>query len=113
VERQQWFRIGKESYQILARTMVEALRGSANLDITGRRRPKNRCTYYHLGDATWKMIEKQEVPSCQVAWRFSDPVPHVPPRTEQIHSKDSDDQLVGFFDLLAMIQAECFMSRSA
>ncbi len=106
-----WFRVGKEAYHTLCRTMVEALRGSANLDITGSRRPKNRRVYYRIGDSTWKMIEKCSVPSCCLAWRFSDPVPQEPPKDSSDGEGAADDNLVGFFDLLAMIQAECFMSR--
>ena len=111
MDRPLWFRVGKEAYHTLCRMMVEALRGSANLDITGSRRAKNRRHYYHLGDTTWKMIERCSVPTCRLAWRFSDPVPQEPPKDSSDGERAADDKLVGFFDLLAMIQAECFMSR--
>jgi hypothetical protein len=113
MDRPFWFRVGKEAYQALCRAMVEALRGSANRAITSSRRSTNRRVYYHLGDMTWKMIEKCDVPTCRLAWRFSDPVPQKPPNDLSGSKEASDDHLVGFFDLLAMIQTECFMSRMA
>jgi len=113
LDRPFWFRIGKEAYHALCRTMVEALRGSANLAITGSRRSKNRRVYYHLGDMTWKMIEKCSVPTCRLAWRFSEPVPQKPPSAPSDSKEAANDHLVSFFDLLAMIQTECFMSRMA
>jgi hypothetical protein len=106
-----WFRVGKEAYQTLCRSMVEALRGSANLAITGSRRPRNRRIHYRFGDTMWKMIEKSPVPGCHLAWRFSHPVPRDPPQAAADGQRTSDDNLIGFFDLLAMIQTECFMCR--
>jgi hypothetical protein len=91
--------------------MVEALRGSANLAITGSRRPRIRRIHYRLGDKIWKMIEKSPVPGCRLAWRFSAPVPQDPPQEAADERGVSDDNLIGFFDLLAMIQAERFMCR--
>jgi hypothetical protein len=106
-----WFRVGKEAYHTLCRSMVESLRGSANLATTGSRRPKNRRIHYHLGDEIWKMIEKSPVPGCRLAWRFSAPVPQDPPQEAADRRGALDDKLIGFFDLLAMIQAERFMCR--
>ena len=106
-----WFRVGKEAYHTLCRSMVEAVRGSANLAITGSRRPRNRRIHYRLGDKIWKMIEKSPVPGCRLAWRFSAPIPQDPPQGAADRRGASDDKLIGFFDLLAMIQAERFMCR--
>jgi hypothetical protein len=106
-----WFRVGKEAYQTLCRSMVEALRGSANLAITGSRRPRNRRIHYRLGDGIAKMIEKSPVPGCHRAWRFSTPVPQDRPQQGGDGRGASDDKLIGFFDFLAMIQAERFMCR--
>ena len=108
-----WFRVGKEAYHALSRSMVEALRGSANLEITSSRRPRNRRIHYQLGDTKWNMIEKSAVPGCRLAWRFSAPLPQDPPQEPSDAGGPADDRLVGFFDLLAMIQATCFMSRLA
>ena len=108
------FRIAKEAHQILLRSMVEALKGTANLAITGRVRDKNRRCYYMLGNEPRKMIEKKAVPGCKKAWRYSAPVvssqPQVTSRGRKRRTKP-DDFLLGFYDLLAMIQTECFMSR--
>lgn len=106
-----WFRVGKEAYQTLCRSMVEALRGSANLAITGSRRPRNRRIHYRLGECKWKVIEKSPVPGCHLAWRFSSPVPQDPPQEATDGRGAADDNLIGFFDLLAMIQTECFICR--
>jgi len=60
------------------------------------------------------MIRKQSIQGCNKAWRYSEPVLEPPPpRGEEEHSADSssEDHLLGFYDLLAMIQAPCFMLR--
>jgi hypothetical protein len=108
-------RIAKESHQLLLRTMVEALRGTANLSITGRP-SKERKRWYHYGDGQWKSIHKIEVAGCQKAWRYSDPIIETPPTNEpqedkKVNKSESDSFLLGFYDLLAMIQAPCFMIR--
>lgn len=112
LESPNWFRVAKEGYQLSARTMVEALRGTANLEIKGRYRDKNRVIRYFIGEPTWKEIRKEAIPGCKQAWRYSAPVKvesgNLPPA---VRTKPVDDQLIGFFDLLAMIQTECFMSR--
>jgi hypothetical protein len=106
-------RLAKESHQLLLRMMVEALRGTANLAITGRP-TRDMKRWYRQGDDPWKMIQKQSIEGCNKAWRYSEPVLEPPPpREEQEDSADppSEDYLLGFYDLLAMIQAPCFMLR--
>jgi len=108
------FRIGREAHQVLLRSMVEALKGTANLAITGRPRDRHRRRYYKLGNEPWKMIEKTEVPGCRKAWRYYQPVTSSPPQTSEDGKSGgtkSDYFLLGFYDLLAMVQTECFMKR--
>ncbi len=109
------FRIAREAHQILLRGMVESLRGSANLDITGRPEDRRRRHWYKMGDEPWKAIQKTSVSECKEAWRYSTPVDCEAPELRNGESdkkkKRTDDYLVGFFDLLAMIQSEAFMSR--
>ena len=104
-------RVAKECHQLLSRMMVEALRGTANLAIT-RTPTKSRKHWYRKGNDPWKAIQKEKVKGCSKAWRYSEPVPESPPHChEQEGSKpDPTNYLLGFYDLLAMIQAP-FMLR--
>ena len=60
------------------------------------------------------IIQKEGVPGCKKAWRYSAPVgspqPHVSSAGKGGKTRGGDC-LVGFYDLLAMIQTECFMSQ--
>lgn len=106
-------RIAKESHHLLLRFMVEALRGSANIRITGQRRGQRRCRYKRR-DGSWKLIQKESIHGCERAWRFSEPICiHLPSESKDNRSDNVvfNNHLVGFYDLLAMIQAEPFMSR--
>lgn len=107
-------RIAKESHQLLLRAMVEALRGSANLSITGRP-PKSRRRWYRHAGEPWYVIEKVEVPGCEKAWRYSEPQlsqpPEIPAPSKDAGGLQSESFLLGFYDLLAMIQTPCFMHR--
>lgn len=107
-------RLAKECYQLLLRMMVEALRGTANFAITGRLQGDRKHWYRH-GDSPWKMIHKESIAGCRMAWRYSEPVlESPPPRPEQGSiERTQEDYLIGFYDLLAMIQAPCFMLRYA
>lgn len=110
-----YFRIARESHLILYRSMIEALKGSANLAVTGRpSRNKNRSRKYKVGDQPWKEIHKVSVPGCKQGWRFSEPVVCDPPKLEGTKNPQrfSDDHLISFYDALAMIQCECFTLRS-
>ncbi|HKP04351.1 MAG TPA: hypothetical protein VJU77_13445 [Chthoniobacterales bacterium] len=91
--------------------MVEALRDTANLAIVGRRK-KDRRTQYQIGNQPWLEIQRIEVAGCRKAWRFSPPhpcsPPHIAPSKPQ-QSVANGKHLVGFYELLAMIQTDCFM----
>jgi hypothetical protein len=105
------FRVARESHSVLYRSMIEALKGSANLAITGRP-SKDRMRQYRIGDEPFKEIHKVPVAGCKQAWRFSQPVVCEPP-PEFDYSKgpepNRDDYLISFYDALAMVQSECFM----
>ena len=105
-------RIAKECHQLFSRMMVEALRGTSNTPILGRPQ-KNRKYWYTKENDPWMVMQKEKIEGCCRAWRYSEPVPETPPcYHEQRPSKtERDDFLFGFYDLLAMIQAPCFMHR--
>lgn len=106
-------RIAKECHQLLLRIMVEALRGTANLAIT-ERPTKTRKRWYRQGNDPWKAIQKKNIEGCSRAWRYSEPVLESPPRFQEREGSNvppPDNYLLGFYDLLAMIQAPCFMLR--
>ncbi|KPL03693.1 MAG: hypothetical protein AMJ73_05705 [candidate division Zixibacteria bacterium SM1_73] len=93
--------------------MVEALKGSANLSITGRPNDKKRSVKYQVGDKPWLEIHRIKIANCNHAWKYSDPSPCDEPL--QIHRRfkvpKSENYLISFYDLLAKIQTECFMHR--
>jgi hypothetical protein len=104
-------RLAKECYQILLRIMVEALRGTANLAITGKR-IKDKKHWFSQGDCPWMMIHKVAIKGCGKAWRYSEPVAEIP-RKKGVNSDKEilNNFLLDFYDLLAMIQTPCFMIR--
>ncbi len=104
-----YFRVAREAHQLLLRSMVEALRGSANEGISGRSKSKKMVSYYKIGDDPWKKIQKENIEGCEKAWRYSDPKESEAP---VIKSKDDKNEfLKEFYELLAMIQTECWMSN--
>ena len=105
-----WFRIAREAHLVLYRSMVEAVRGSANLAVTGRF-PKKPVFQCQQGDGPWAEIRRVDVPGCRKAWRFSAPVPIEPPNLTLPRAEEPADRLVGFYDVLAMIQTRCFMGQ--
>lgn len=70
-----YFRVAKEAHLALYRSMVEALKGSANLAVTGKAKDKSQTVKYQRGNAPWMEIHKSEVVGCKKAWRFSEPEP--------------------------------------
>ena len=107
-------RIAKECHQLLLRMMVEALRGTANLAITGRPTKDRKYWYRGRPNDSWKVIQKENIEGCSKAWRYSEPVLESPPGFPERENSDlplPDNYLLGFYDLLAMIQAPCFMLR--
>jgi hypothetical protein len=109
-KRPSYFRIARECHLLLLRSMVEALRGSANLAILGRPKDKTRTVTYRVATEPWKEIHKEIVPTCTHAWRYSAPTPaFAPPAAGPTAPPAEEDHLLGFYDLLARIQADCFM----
>jgi len=107
------FRIAKESHLTFYRAMIEALRGTANLQVTYDRSVKRRHTHkYKLGNSQWCEIRKAKLESCKYVWRFTEPTPCDPP--DKLVSLNWDDIkkkkfLINFYEALAMVQSECFM----
>ena len=108
-----FFRAAKEAHLILYRSMVEALRGTANLSITGMPKDKKRIVRYKIGDKPWCQIQKTNVKGCKKAWRYSAPtlIKHPSTEGESFDVSSMSDYLQSFFELLAKVQAECFMSQ--
>lgn len=94
--------------------MIEALKGTANIAVTGPR-SKDRSYEYKRDGKPWQEIHKVQILGCEKAWRFSEPEPCEKPQVDIKSSGDSGgkDYLIGFYDALAMIQTECFMIRYA
>ncbi|MEX0998774.1 MAG: hypothetical protein WD000_02270 [Thermodesulfobacteriota bacterium] len=108
-----WHRIAREAHLVLYRSMIEALRSTDNIAITGKK-SKNRVHVYKIGVKPWKKIEKISVDGCENAWKFSIPESFEPENDTHTTESLSDDRLmddflVPFYDALAMIQAENFM----
>jgi len=111
-KRPSYFRIARESHLLLLRAMVEALCGSANLGVLGPPKDKIRSVKYRAGNEPWKEIQRESVPNCRYAWRYSAPTPCTPPPLPPpgpTALPPRDAHLLGFYDLLARIQAGCFM----
>ena len=114
-DKTSFFRIAREAHLILYRSMIEVLKGTANLPVTGRP-SKYRKHKYKFGNNPWQEIHKVEIDGCEKAWRFSEPEPCQEPnrarKCDNKKSQNSDNNfLIGFYDALAMIQAACFMKR--
>lgn len=115
MNRPSFHRLAKEAHLVLYKSMIEALKGTANLEVTGKH-PKNRKHTYLLGRGPWKTIQKVKIEGCDVAWRFSDPKECDQPENinttpTDIHNRPDTDRLISFFDALAMIQTELFMEK--
>ena len=111
-EHRNFLRVVKEAHTVLYRTMIEALRGSANLSITGKSTDSNRVVK-SKSDVQWTEIRKKSIPSCKKAWRFSDPKECEEPimRKDRQSERQFDNYLIGFFDALAMVQTDAFMGQ--
>lgn len=110
-----YFRIAREGYRVLYASMIESLRGTANLDVTGRR-SGDRSTKFKFGNDPWLEIHKVEIQGCNQAWRYSKPAPSDPPAKLEIADSEDirqDDYLIGFYDALAMVQADAYMTKLA
>jgi len=105
-----YFRIAREAHLALYRSMIEALKGSANLTVTGRL-PMNPVFRYQSGRNPWREVHRTDVPGCKKAWRFSEPATIDPPNLNGPRAEEPEDHLIGFYDALAMVQSECFMTQ--
>ena len=109
-----YFRISKESHLLFYRCMIEALKGTANLQVIYDKRKKRKRTHkYKLGEQDWKEIKKITIDGCNRAWRYSEPNPCEAPdiRPRNWDDINSENFLINFYDALALIQTECFMSK--
>lgn len=108
-----YFRIAREAHQVFYRSMVEALKGSASIAITGRPKDKKRLAKYKIGNSPFMEIHKVNIKECKKAWKYSSPTPCEIPEEKNKRSEipPFDDYLKNFYDVLAMIQTKCFMTR--
>lgn len=113
-ERTSYFRIAREAHLLLYRSMIEALKGSANLPVTGRP-SRDRSCRYRIEFKSCQEIHREEIKGCSKAWRFSQLEPCKPTKIASAatasRKRKCDDYLISFYDALAMIQTECFMKR--
>jgi len=115
-ESPSYFRLAREAHLLLYRTMIESLTGSNWQNVT-EHRSKNNSVEYKIGDKPWQEIHKVKIDGCDRAFRFSVPVECAQPpesRINDVFLKNvfrslHNAKLIGFYDALAMIQAECFM----
>lgn len=63
--------MAREAHLLLYRSMIEALRGSANLAVTARL-SKDRSVRYQRGTRHWQEIHRLDMPKRGKAWRFSE-----------------------------------------
>src|SRR5258706_9928002 len=108
-----YFRGTREAHQVLYRSLIEALKGTANLTVTGKPRG-NREHRYRFDCEPIKKIHKKSISGCRYAWRFSSPTivqssDETQESTDAHYTSKSEDFLIPFYDALAMIQSECFM----
>ena len=81
-QRPNLFRIGKEAYNFLYRSMTEALLGGNPDNVTyeaSTKRDKHRTHIYQLGSSPWQKIKKQKIKGCKTLWRYSQPVQYIEP----------------------------------
>jgi hypothetical protein len=114
MQQPSFFRIAREAHLLLYRSMIEALKGSANLAIMGHS-SKQQNRKYMRGNGPWKEIKKEPIEGCKKAWRFSEPIPCDEPHIKKIYNGYSESNqknfLINFYDALAKVQTECFMIR--
>ena len=108
-----YFRVAKESHLVLYRAMVEALRGTAKIQVTGRSADKKKVVHYKIGEEPWCKIEKVKIEDCKHAWRYSAPLKiDNPPLSENNDELfKPSDFLKGFYELIAKVQTVCFMCQ--
>lgn len=111
LETPSYFRIAIESHNLLLRTMVEVLRGTSNDIVTNKFSDKEKRMLFKVGNKPEVLIQKSAVNKCKKAWRFSAPQETKTNRMNNNLARDfeNSDYLIGFYDLLAMIQCDYFM----
>jgi hypothetical protein len=107
-----YFRIAREAHLTVYRTMIEVIKGTANLAITGKRSKIRTCIYKRDGK-TWQEVHKVPVDGCKKAWRFSQPKPceEIEKGFKPSRDRKEKDFLMGFYDALSMIQTELFINQ--
>ncbi len=105
-----YFRVAREAHQLLLRSMVEALCGSANEGISDLSKNKKMVNYYRIGNDPEKKIQKKNIKGCKKAWRYSDPK-EIKSRDKKSDLPEVKEFLKRFYEFLAMIQTECWMSN--
>lgn len=106
------FRITKEAYNALYRTMTEALLIGNPDRVTYSvlsKRNKKKTRKYRSGNEPWKVITKQKIEGCQILWKYTDPVDCDKPNLEYENRDSGIRKLLPFDDMIAMIQTECCM----
>jgi len=113
-----YFRVAREAHLIFYRTLIEALRGTANFAVEGGRSPEDekQSHKYNIGHEGWKIIEPELgcVTGCRKAWRYSQPRACQEPEglTSTLTLPEKRKRrLIHFYTALARIQTECFMRR--
>lgn len=111
------FRAAREAHQLLLRSMAEALKRREKITILGKEKDRKKRRYYTYDGKNWKFVEKIKPASLYYAWLFSQPQDisesELPNRNDSSNyiSGERDGHLIGFFEMLAMIQTECHMHR--
>ncbi len=112
-ENVSYFRVARESHLVLYRSMIECLKGTANIAVT-MKPARQREHFYQIGSDPIKKIQKEDIPRCTKAWRFSEPtVVKAFPKNKGRISEPLNDFLIPFYDALAMIQTELFTQLNA
>lgn len=112
LENPSYFRIAVESHNALLRAMVQVLKGGSNFPID-KKLGKEKMFVISNNTMSKVIIKKERIDSCKNAWKFSEPIiVDINVGDENNISRNNDEYekyLVGFYDLLAMIQCDSFM----
>jgi hypothetical protein len=110
-EKPSYFRIALECHNALLRTMVEVLKGmSKSFVVKNKFSDKEKKHVFEIGNNPAVLIKKATIKGCNYAWRFSLPEEIPNYQINNINqSLEDSDYLIGFYDLLAMVQCDYFM----
>lgn len=118
-----YFRIARESHRILYCAMIEVLKGTSNIPVTGKL-PTDTERIYTRGNGIWKKIKRIKIKECEKAWRFSEPEECSEPKNEKLEAENNDkslgnnlqekqkEYLIPYYEALAKIQTECYMDQN-